>query len=675
MSGVDQSESLKFWAEEARKLSWKKAFTQVLEGSLFSGNLRWFESGELNASENCIDRHLPIHGDKLALVWEGNNFRDPDPNAPNAPEDPAQIRRVTYQELHDHVCQLSNLLVQEGVKIGDRVCIYMPMIPEAIFAMLACARIGAIHSVVFGGFSAEALAHRIEDAKACCVITANAAYRGEKLTHFKANVDAALNLEFSGASGSSGSLSLVKKVIVVNHIALKIPMQEGRDIDYEKAMQNQPKTFEPVSMKSSDPLFILYTSGSTGKPKGIVHGTGGYLTYVSSTYRYIFGRPDEKNSWEGPYWCTADIGWITGHSYMVYGPLSQAETVLIYEGIPDYPTPSRCWEIIDRHQVSVFYTAPTLIRALMRYGEEPLKKSKLSSLRLLGSVGEPINADSWEWYKSRIGQNLCPVMDTWWQTETGGVLIAPPRDLALQKPGSAMRPCPGIKVNLINKNQELIVGEGQGDLVISEPWPGMLQGIYGNPSKFEAIYLNPHPGHYTSGDGARRDKDGDYWITGRLDDVLNISGHRLGTAEIESALDSHPSVVEAAVVGFPHPIKGEGIYAYVTLLEGVMPSVEMKEALIQTVRRRIGPIATPDFVQFAEILPKTRSGKIMRRILRNISKGEFEELGDLSTLADRSCIEDLIKHSKEKITISSLPSRERQIFSNVEQKKSERGPQ
>jgi acetyl-CoA synthetase len=617
-----------FWAEQAARLLWNKPFDSVVEGALFTGNVRWFEGGKLNASENCIDRHLPLLANKVALIWEGNNPPDhPDPLKATA------IRKITYQELHDSVCQFANLLAQQGVKKGDRVCIYMPMIPEAIFAMLACARMGAIHSVVFGGFSAEALAHRIEDAKASCVITVNAAYRAEKLIHFKVNVDVAL-------SHNANNLSSVNSVIVVDHVALKVPMKPGFDIDYQEAIKAQPKTYAPVSMASGDPLFILYTSGSTGKPKGIVHGTGGYLTYASFTDQYIFGSAGDD-----VYWSTADIGWITGHSYVVYGPLSNAKTVLIYEGSPEHPTPSRCFEMMDRHHVAIFYTAPTLIRALMRYGTEPLKNSTLASLKLLGSVGEPINPDSWEWFKKNVGHDHCPIMDTWWQTETGGVLIAPPKDLSKQKPGSAMKACPGITLNLINKDHEIIEGEGQGDLVISEPWPGMLQGIYGNQSKFEATYLNIHPGHYTSGDGARRDADGDIWITGRLDDVLNVSGHRLGTSEVESALDSHRSVVEAAVVGFPHEIKGEAIYAYVTLLEGVMPSLDMKQELVQAVRQHIGPIATPDFIQFAEVLPKTRSGKIMRRVLRSIAKGDFENLGDLSTLADMSCVDDLIRHS------------------------------
>jgi acetyl-CoA synthetase len=633
LQNLDVQDTKKFWAEQASRLLWRKPFSTVLEGSLFAGNVRWFEDGELNASENCIDRHLDLHANKVALIWEGNE--PPDKKKP--------IRKITYQELHDSVCKFAHLLEKKGVKKGDRVCIYMPLIPEAIFAMLACARMGAIHSVVFGGFSAEALAHRIEDAKASCVITANGAYRGEKLIHFKANVDTALNLLTS---------SIVNSVIVLNHVSLKVPMKPGFDVDYQEAVASQPSQYSPISMGSSEPLFILYTSGSTGKPKGIVHGTGGYLTYVSFTYQYIFGLS------QNPYWCTADIGWITGHSYGVYGPLSHAQTVLIYEGTPEYPTPSRCWEIIDRHNVEVFYTAPTLIRALMRYGQEPLKNSKLNSLKLLGSVGEPINPDSWEWYKTYVGHDQCPIMDTWWQTETGGILMAPPKDLSQQKPGSTMRSCPGIKINLMNKNHEIIEGEGQGDLVVSEPWPGMLQGVYGNPLKFEATYLNPHPGHYTSGDGAHRDKDGDIWITGRLDDVLNISGHRLGTSEIESALDSHPSVVEAAVVGFPHEVKGEAIYAYVTLLKGVMPSTEMKQELIQAVRQQIGPIATPEFIQFAEVLPKTRSGKIMRRILRSIAKGNFENLGDISTLADMSCVDDLIRHSHAYLNVNKLDKKD-----------------
>ena len=605
-----------YWAQEASQLNWKKPFDEVVQGTLFAGNVRWFEGGELNAAFNCLDRHLPQHGQKVALIWEGN--------------EPNQLRRLTYQTLYEQVCQFANLLKSRGIKKGDRVCLYMPMIPEAMIAMLACARLGAIHSVVFGGFSAEALAHRIRDAKAACIVTVNAGHRGEKLVHFKANVDAALD-------------ELEIPVIVVNHIPLKVPMGK-RDVVYQDVIQDFPKVCDPVWVPSAHPLFILYTSGSTGKPKGIVHGTGGYLTYVNSTYRHIFGGISTEKT---PYFCTADVGWITGHSYVVYGPLSNAETILIYEGTPEYPTPARLFEMIDRHKVSIFYTAPTLIRSLMRHGEAPLKGSVLSSLKLLGSVGEPINPETWEWFKKYVGQNRCPIMDTWWQTETGGILMAPSRDLSSQKPGSVMNPCPGITVNLMNKDQQVLSGEGSGDLVISEPWPGMLLGVCGNQAKFEATYLNPHPGHYTAGDGAHRDKEGHFWITGRLDDVLNVSGHRLGTAEIESAMVTHPSVVEAAVVGFPHEIKGEAIYAYVTLLEGVKPSPEIKEALIQTVRQQIGPIATPNVIQFAAVLPKTRSGKIMRRILRNIAKGEFQDLGDVSTLADPSCLEDLIRHASK----------------------------
>jgi acetyl-CoA synthetase len=603
------------WRIEAEKLVWRKSFDKVLEGGFSDGEVRWFEGGELNASENCLDRHLASHGLKTALIWEGN--------------EPGKSRKYTYQELYEAVCRFANVLKKQGIKKGDRVCLYMPMSPEGVIAMLACARLGAIHSVVFGGFSAEALSHRISDAKASCVITVNAAYRGEKLVHFKANVDVALS-----------NYDAIP-VIVVDHTLLKVPMG-ANDVWYHEAMSQVDSECEAVSVPSNHPLFILYTSGSTGKPKGIVHGTGGYLTYVTATYHAIFGGISTEST---PYFCTADIGWITGHSYVVYGPLSNAETILIYEGTPEYPSPSRLFEMIDRYQVSIFYTAPTLIRSLMRHGEAPLKGSTLTSLKLLGSVGEPLNPETWRWFNTFVGKNKCPIMDTWWQTETGGVMMVPPRDLQLQKPASVMQPFLGVNVNLIDENHKIIEGEGQGDLVISEPWPGMLQGVYGNSSRFHAAYLNPHPGHYTSGDWAYRDKDGHYWITGRLDDVLNVSGHRLGTAEIESAIVSHPSVVEAAVVGFPHELKGEAIYVYVTLLEGVKPSPELKNELIQTVRQKIGPIATPQFIQFSMILPKTRSGKIMRRILRQIAKGDTENLGDVSTLADPSCLADLIQNS------------------------------
>lgn len=604
-----------FWAKEAQNLRWQKPFTTILNGKMALGNVTWFEDGCLNVTENCLDRHLEMLGHKTAILFEGN--------------EPDRIERISYQTLYEKVCQFANLLKSRGIKKGDRVCIYMPTIPEAAYAMLACARIGAVHTVVFGGFSAESLQQRILDADARLVVTVNGGFRGAKPIHFKATVDAALQ-----------HCPNVHTVIVVSHLQLKTPVLPGRDLDYHEAMQGMPTHCPAEIMNAEDPLFILYTSGSTGQPKGIVHTTAGYLLYASFTHRTVFDlRHDDI------YWCTADIGWITGHSYVVYGPLANGATTLMFEGIPEYPTHSRYWEIIDRHKVSIFYTSPTAIRALMRHGDEPLKHVKLDTLRLLGCVGEPINPEPWRWYHQKIGHDRCPIMDTWWQTETGGIMIAPPLSLD-QVPGSVMQPWIGIEANILGHDHRPLLGEGEGDLVISQPWPGMARGIHGNSQRFLNAYFNPHPGHYTTGDGAKRDKNGYLWITGRQDDVLNVSGHRLGSAEIENALLQHAAVAEAAVVGLPHDIKGEGIYAYISLKDGHLPSPEMRADLIKTVRQHIGPIATPDFIQFAPQLPKTRSGKIMRRILRLIARGQFNDLGDTSTLANPNSLEDLIKHCK-----------------------------
>lgn len=600
-----------FWAEQAEQLTWMQPWQAVQQGDLAAGNCQWFSGGKLNVSVNCIDRHLPAMANKTAIIWEG--------------DDPKHTSRLTYQDLYDAVCRFANVLKLRGIKKGDRVCLYMPMIPEALIAMLACARLGAIHSVVFGGFSPESLRNRILDADCNCVITVNGGYRNGSLLPFKANVDKALE-----------ACPNVHTVLVINHAELKIPWQE-RDVDYNELAATVSNDCPAELMDAEDPLFILYTSGSTGKPKGIVHSTAGYLLYAAFTQRVIFDlQPNDV------YFCTADVGWITGHSYVVYGPLANGTTTLIFEGTPQYPSPSRYWEIIDKHQVSIFYTAPTAIRALMQHGDAPLQSTTRRSLRLLGSVGEPINPEAWSWYFEVVGRKRCPIMDTWWQTETGGIMIAPFGDV-IQKPGAAMRPFFGIQPALLDGQNQEISGAGEGVLVIKASWPGMARTLYSDHTRFMETYFKPCPGYYFTGDGAKRDDEGDYWITGRIDDVLNVSGHRIGTAEIESALVLHSEVAEAAVVGVTHPIKGQGIYAFVTLMLGSLPSADLQRDLVALVRKQIGPVVTIDHIQFAASLPKTRSGKIMRRILRKIANRELDHLGDISTLANPECIEVLLK--------------------------------
>jgi len=604
-----------FWAEQARRIDWIKPFTQVKDVSFDARDLhiRWFHDGELNVCANCIDRHLPKRRDDLAIIWEG--------------DEPGVDARITYGELFERVCRFANVLKKLGVKKGDRVTIYMPMIPETAVAMLACARIGAVHSVVFGGFSPDSLAGRIDDCRSDFVITADEGRRGGKRVSLKANVDAALEK----------AQNEVRSVLVVKSTGGDINWVDGRDRWLHDEEQGVSIDCPPEPMNAEDPLFILYTSGSTGKPKGVLHTTGGYLVYVSYTHEIVFDyRPGEI------YWCTADVGWVTGHSYIVYGPLANGATTLMFEGVPNYPDHSRFWQVVDKHQVNIFYTAPTAIRALMREGEEPVKKAKRTSLRLLGTVGEPINPEAWEWYYRVVGDGRCPIVDTWWQTENGGILISPLPGATDLKPGSATRPLPGVKPAIVDGEGKILEGVAEGNLVILDSWPGQMRTVYGDHQRFIDTYFSTFPGTYFTGDGARRDEDGYYWITGRVDDVLNVSGHRMGTAEIESALVAHPKVAEAAVVGFPHDVKGQGIYAYVTLTADSAPSEELRKELVQWVRKEIGPIATPDFIQWAPALPKTRSGKIMRRILRKIAANEHEQLGDTSTLADPMVVEDLV---------------------------------
>ncbi len=604
-----------FWAEQARRIDWIKPFTQVKDVSFDARDLhiRWFHDGELNVCANCIDRHLPKRRDDLAIIWEG--------------DEPGVDARITYGELFERVCRFANVLKKLGVKKGDRVTIYMPMIPETAVAMLACARIGAVHSVVFGGFSPDSLAGRIDDCRSDFVITADEGRRGGKRVPLKANVDAALEK----------AQNEVRSVLVVKSTGGDINWVDGRDRWLHDEEQGVSADCPPEPMNAEDPLFILYTSGSTGKPKGVLHTTGGYLVYVSYTHEIVFDyRPGEI------YWCTADVGWVTGHSYIVYGPLANGATTLMFEGVPNYPDHSRFWQVVDKHQVNIFYTAPTAIRALMREGEEPVKKAKRTSLRLLGTVGEPINPEAWEWYYRVVGDGRCPIVDTWWQTENGGILISPLPGATDLKPGSATRPLPGVKPAIVDGEGKILEGVAEGNLVILDSWPGQMRTVYGDHQRFIDTYFSTFPGTYFTGDGARRDEDGYYWITGRVDDVLNVSGHRMGTAEIESALVAHPKVAEAAVVGFPHDVKGQGIYAYVTLTADSAPGEELRKELVQWVRKEIGPIATPDFIQWAPALPKTRSGKIMRRILRKIAANEHEQLGDTSTLADPMVVEDLV---------------------------------
>ena len=605
----------KFWSDQAHKyLDWDSEWTNVKHEDFLKGEVRWFENAKINASKNCIDRHLNKAGDKIAIIWEG--------------DDPELSKEITYRELHEEVCRLSNVLKQRGVKKGDRVCIYMPMIPEAAYSMLACARIGAIHSVVFGGFSPESLKDRILDSDCRTVITADQGLRGSKKIPLKDNVDEALN-----------SCPNAHTVLVYERTGANINWKEGRDLHYQENILKASADCEPEIMDAEDPLFILYTSGSTGKPKGVLHTTGGYMLQSSMSHKLVFDHKDNDI-----YWCTADVGWVTGHSYIVYGPLANGATTLMFEGIPTYPDASRFWEVVDKHKVNIFYTAPTALRALMAQGDEPVKKTSRASLRILGTVGEPINPEAWEWYYRVVGENRCPIVDTWWQTETGASMITPLAGSTELKPGSATKPFFGIEPALLNEEGEEIEGEGSGNLVIKNSWPSQIRTVFGDHQRCIDTYYSMYPGYYTTGDGAKRDKDGYYWITGRVDDVLNVSGHRLGTAEVESALVLHPKVAEAAVVGYEHDIKGQGIYCYVTLMAGEPQSDELKDSLVGLVSKEIGPIAKPDIIQWAPALPKTRSGKIMRRILRKIASNEIEDLGDTTTLAEPSVVEDLIKN-------------------------------
>lgn len=609
-----------FWAEHGKRVDWIKPFTKVKDVSFDRKDLhiRWFHDGELNVSANCIDRHLPKRANQTAIIWEG--------------DDPSKSENITYQQLHDEVCRMANVMKARGVKKGDRVTIYLPMIPAAAYAMLACARIGAIHSIVFGGFSPDSLANRIQDCDSQFVITADEGLRGGRGVPLKGNTDAALK-----------SCPGVKTVLVVKHTGGKIDMTAGRDVWYHEEAAKVPATCAPEPMNAEDPLFILYTSGSTGKPKGVLHTTGGYLVFASMTHQYVFDYHDGDI-----YWCTADVGWVTGHSYIVYGPLANGATTLMFEGVPNYPDASRFWQVIDKHKVNIFYTAPTAIRALMREGEAPVKKTSRASLRLLGSVGEPINPEAWLWYHRVVGDNRCPIVDTWWQTETGGILITPLPGAIAQKPGSATLPFFGVKPIIVDGDGNELPGATEGNLCIADSWPGMMRTVYGDHQRFIDTYFSTFPGRYFTGDGCRRDADGYYWITGRVDDVINVSGHRMGTAEVESALVAHAMVAEAAVVGYPHDIKGQGIYAYVTLKAGIHPSEDLRKELVQHVRALIGPIASPDLIQWAPGLPKTRSGKIMRRILRKIAENEFSALGDTSTLADPSVVDDLVNNRMNK---------------------------
>jgi acetyl-CoA synthetase len=605
-----------FWAQEAEALDWFKKWDTVKATSFKSPvQIKWFEGGQLNVSYNCIDRHLATRADKVALIWESDS-----PDVPS--------KKITYRELHKQVCQFANVLKKNGVKRGDRVTLYMPMILEAAYAMLACTRIGAIHSVIFGGFAPDSIADRILNCESEFVITADEGLRGTKVIPLKANVNTAL-------ARTPG----VRKVLVVRHTGNPVEMKEGRDVWYHEEVKAVTAECEPEKMNSEDPLFLLYTSGSTGKPKGVLHTTAGYLLFVSRTHSYVFDLQEED-----VYWCTADIGWVTGHSYMVYGPLANGGTSLMFEGVPTYPTPSRFWEVIDKHKVSIFYTAPTAIRSLMREGDAPVKKTSRKSLRILGSVGEPINPEAWLWYHKIVGDGRCPIVDTWWQTETGGIMISPLANTFPQKPGSATLPFFGVQPVMLTPEGVRVEGAGEGVLAMQDSWPGQMRTVYKDHARFEETYFSSYKGYYFTGDGCRRDEDGYYWITGRVDDVLNVSGHRVGTAEIESALVGHAGVSEAAVVGYTHDIKGTGVYAFVTLCVGVAESEGVRRELVQQVRKEIGPLASPDRIQFAPGLPKTRSGKIMRRILRKIAENEPEQLGDISTLADPSVVEDLVKN-------------------------------
>ncbi|MEO0982482.1 MAG: acetate--CoA ligase [Pseudomonadota bacterium] len=616
MYGRSVSDPEGFWGEAGRRLDWMTPYTKVKDVSWDTDDLhiRWFEDGVLNVSANCLDRHLAARGDQAAIIWEG--------------DDPGRSETITYLQLHERVCRFANVLKSLGAKKGDRVTLYLPMIPEAAVAMLACARIGAVHSVVFGGFSPDALAGRINDCDSRFVVTADEGVRGGRTVPLKQNVDEALK----DAPG-------VERVLVVKNTEGEVPMKGARDVWWHEAAAGVDDFCEPEPINAEDPLFILYTSGSTGKPKGVLHTTGGYLVWASMTHEYVFDlRPDDV------YWCTADVGWVTGHSYIVYGPLANGARTLMFEGVPNYPDASRFWQVVDKHKVTIFYTAPTAIRALMREGEGPVEATSRKSLRLLGSVGEPINPEAWEWYHRVVGEGRCPIVDTWWQTETGAALIAPlPGAMAL-KPGSATKPFFGVRPELLDAEGTVLEGAAEGNLVIADSWPGQMRTVYGDHQRFIDTYFTAYPGKYFTGDGCRRDADGYYWITGRVDDVINVSGHRMGTAEVESALVAHDAVSEAAVVGYPHEVKGQGIYAYVTPIAGVEPSEELRKDLVKWVRAEIGPIASPDLVQFAPGLPKTRSGKIMRRILRKIAENEFSNLGDTSTLAEPEVVDDLIEN-------------------------------
>ena len=602
-----------FWHEQASKyLEWISAWDQVSEHDFSKGQVSWFKGGKLNATINCIDRHLAARADQTAIIWEG--------------DDPDESNHISYQELYESVCKFSNALKERGVNKGDRVCIYMPMIPEAAYAMLACARIGAIHSVVFGGFSPESLKDRILDSDCQTVITADEGLRGSKKIPLKENVDEALH-----------QCPNVHSVIVIKRTGAEVNWVDSRDVDYHQITARMDLNCEPEPMDAEDPLFILYTSGSTGKPKGVMHTTGGYLLQAAMSHKLVFDYKDKEI-----YWCTADVGWVTGHSYIVYGPLANGATTLMFEGIPTYPNASRFWDVIDKHKVNIFYTAPTALRALMAQGDDPVKNTSRESLRILGTVGEPINPEAWEWYYKIVGDSRCPIVDTWWQTETGAVMISPLAGSTPLKPGSATKPFLGVLPALLDENGKEIEGAGSGNLVIKSSWPSQIRSLYGDHQRCIETYYTMYPGYYTTGDGARRDEDGYYWITGRVDDVLNVSGHRLGTAEVESALVLHASVAEAAVVGYEHSIKGQGIYCYVTLMNGEDPTEELKTSLVQLVSKEIGAIAKPDIIQWAPGLPKTRSGKIMRRILRKIAGNEIDNLGDTSTLADPSVVDELI---------------------------------
>ncbi len=614
------AESLKdpdgFWSRIGQRLDWSKPYTKVKDVSFDAKNLhiRWYYDGELNLSANCLDRHLAQRGDKTAILWEG--------------DDPNESKAISYRQLHEQVCKAANLLKNLGVTKGDRVTIYLPMIPEAAVAMLACARIGAVHTVVFGGFSPDSLAGRISDSSSKLVITADEGLRGGKKIALKTNVDEAL---------TRPGTSSVETVLVVKRTGSPVAMQSPRDRSWDELIRQQSTDCAPTPVEAEHPLFILYTSGSTGKPKGVLHTTGGYGVFASFTHECVFDLREDDI-----YWCTADVGWVTGHSYIVYGPLANGATSLMFEGVPNYPDSGRFWQVIDKHQVTLFYTAPTAIRALMREGEAPVKKHKRTSLRLLGSVGEPINPEAWEWYWRVVGDGRCPIVDTWWQTETGGILITPLPGAIDQKPGSATKPFFGVRPAIVNADGNELDGACEGNLILTDSWPGQMRTVYGDHERFVDTYFKTYPGNYFTGDGARRDEDGYYWITGRVDDVINVSGHRLGTAEVESALVAHPKVAEAAVVGCPHDIKGQGIYAYVTLKAGVEPSEALRKELIAWVRKEIGPIATPDYLQWAPSLPKTRSGKIMRRILRKIAENLPDQLGDTSTLADPAVVKSLV---------------------------------